>query len=114
MRDPKKPGKAPSGSRASGSSAPGVSGDNSDGGYNAGMAVFSYIIGGIIVWSLIGWGLDNLLGTRWFVLAGGLLGAVGGFYLSYKHNLTRSSSTAAGPVPERKHGPEEGSQSNVE
>jgi ATP synthase protein I len=83
-------------------------------GYNDGIAVFSYIIGGIIVWSLIGWGLDNLLGTRWLVLAGGLLGAVGGFYLSYKHNLTRSSSTGAGPVPERKHGPEEGSQSNVE
>ncbi|MCU1568931.1 MAG: hypothetical protein JWQ56_3868, partial [Pseudarthrobacter sp.] len=56
MRDPKKPGKAAGGGRASGSSAPGVSGDNSDGGYNAGMAVFSYIIGGIIVWSLIGWG----------------------------------------------------------
>lgn len=35
-------------------------GENSDGGYNAGMAVFSYIIGGIIVWSLIGWGLDYL------------------------------------------------------
>ncbi|MFJ6278421.1 hypothetical protein SAMN04488693_103187 [Arthrobacter subterraneus] len=83
-------------------------------GYNDGIAVFSYIVGGIIVWSLIGWGLDNLLGMRWLVLAGGLLGAVGGFYLSYKHNLTRSSSTGAGPVPERKHGPEEGSQSNVE
>ena len=26
----------------------------SNGGYNAGMAVFSYIIGGILVWSLIG------------------------------------------------------------
>ncbi len=61
-----------------------------EGGYNAGIAVFSYIAGGILVWSLIGWGLDNLLGTRWIVLAGALLGAGGGFYLSHMHNLTRS------------------------
>ena len=68
--------------------APGVSTDGSDGGYNAGIAVFSYIVGGIIVWSLIGWGLDNLWGTRWIVLAGALLGAAGGFYLSHMHGLT--------------------------
>lgn len=78
-------------------------------GYNDGIAVFSYIIGGIIVWSLIGWGLDNLLGTRWLVLAGGLLGAVGGFYLSHKHNLTRSDSSGPDSMPERRRGPEEGS-----
>lgn len=114
MPEANQPPRKDAGKAGTSASTPGVSAENSDGGYNAGMAVFSYIIGGIIVWSLIGWGLDNLLGTRWLVLAGGLLGAVGGFYLSYKHNLTRSSSTGAGPVPERKHGPEEGSQSNVE
>lgn len=75
--------------------APGVSEDGGDGGYNAGIAVFSYIVGGIIVWSLIGWGLDNLWGTRWIVLAGALLGAAGGFYLSHMHGLT-SSRTPAG------------------
>ncbi len=80
-------------SRVTGS-APGVSADNNDGGYNAGMAVFSYIIGGIIVWSLIGWGLDNLWGTRWIVLAGALLGALGGFYLSHMHGLTSRRNTA--------------------
>ena len=74
-------------------SAPGVSAENNDGGYNAGMAVFSYIIGGIIVWSLIGWGLDNLWGTRWIVLAGALLGAAGGFYLSHMHGLTSSRNS---------------------
>ncbi|MFE4198178.1 hypothetical protein ACFRJ9_20205 [Paenarthrobacter sp. NPDC056912] len=66
----------------------------SDGGYNAGIAVFSYIVGGIIVWSLIGWGLDNLWGTRWIVLLGALLGATGGFYLSHMHGLTRQSSSS--------------------
>ena len=68
--------------------APGVSDNGRDGGYNAGIAVFSYIVGGIMVWSLIGWGLDNLWGTRWIVLAGALLGAAGGFYLSHMHGLT--------------------------
>jgi F0F1-type ATP synthase assembly protein I len=68
--------------------------DGSDGGYNAGMAVFSYIIGGIIVWSLIGWGLDNLWGTRWIVLLGALLGAAGGFYLSHMHGLTSQGSSS--------------------
>lgn len=67
-----------------------------DGGYNAGIAVFSYIIGGIIVWSLIGWGLDNLWGTRWLVLLGALLGAAGGFYLSHMHGLTSQRSSSGG------------------
>jgi ATP synthase protein I len=67
-----------------------------DGGYNAGIAVFSYIIGGIIVWSLIGWGLDILWGTRWIVLAGALLGAAGGFYLSHMHGLTSSRNSGSG------------------
>ena len=98
MRNARKRGAAGNAHRGSGASAPGVSGDNSDGGYNAGMAVFSYIIGGIIVWSLIGWGLDYLWGTRWFVLAGALLGAVGGFYLSHMHGLT-SSRKKAGERP---------------
>ncbi|MFP5312310.1 MAG: hypothetical protein ACLGH7_07890, partial [Actinomycetes bacterium] len=78
MRDHGKAAGAAHGKRRSGRSAPGVSDTSNDGGYNAGMAVFSYIIGGIIVWSLIGWGLDYLWGTRWIVLAGALLGAVGG------------------------------------
>ena len=94
MPDRKRKGKTGAGKSAATGSAPGVSADNSDGGYNAGMAVFSYIIGGIIVWSLIGWGLDNLWGTRWIVLAGALLGAAGGFYLSHMHGLTSHRNTA--------------------
>ncbi|MHA7281794.1 hypothetical protein [Arthrobacter sp. TMS2-4] len=69
----------------------------SNGGYNAGIAVLSYMIGGIAVWSLIGWGLDNLLDTRWLVLAGAFVGAAGGFYLSHMHNLTQNHT----PDPQR-------------
>ena len=94
MRDPKKPAEGRNGKGGLNGSAPGVSSDGTSGGYNAGMAVFSYIIGGIIVWSLIGWGLDYLWGTRWIVLAGALLGAVGGFYLSHMHGLTSSRKNA--------------------
>lgn len=81
--------------------APGVSENGRDGGYNAGIAVFSYIVGGIIVWSLIGWGLDNLWGTRWIVLAGALLGAAGGFYLSHMHGLTSTGTSADGDTAAR-------------
>ena len=80
-----------------------------EGGYNAGIAVFSYIAGGILVWSLIGWGLDNLLGTRWIVLAGALLGAGGGFYLSHMHNLTRSHLSDPGTTPQGRPEPPENS-----
>lgn len=91
--------------------APGVSAENGDGGYNAGIAVFSYIIGGIIVWSLIGWGLDYLWGTRWIVLAGALLGAAGGFYLSHMHGLTSSRNIAGGNSAAS--GPSEDGNSNA-
>lgn len=47
------------------------------------VAIFGYIAGGILVWSLIGWGLDNLLKTQWMVLGGALLGLIGGTYLSF-------------------------------
>ncbi|HEU4667015.1 MAG TPA: hypothetical protein VFS79_05060, partial [Arthrobacter sp.] len=94
MREPRKHSKGRNGTSGSSGSAPGVSSDGTSGGYNAGMAVFSYIIGGIIVWSLIGWGLDYVWGTRWVVLAGALLGAVGGFYLSHMHGLTSSRNNA--------------------
>jgi ATP synthase protein I len=105
MRDPKKTKETAPGARGSKGSASADSAASTDGGYNAGMAVFSYIIGGIIVWSLIGWGLDYLWGTRWIVLAGALLGAVGGFYLSHMHGLTSSRKNA-----DERHAPSAPSQ----
>ncbi|WP_285725314.1 hypothetical protein [Psychromicrobium xiongbiense] len=77
-------------------------------GYNAGITVFSYITGGILVWSLIGWGLDSLFKTHWIVLIGALAGALGGLYLSFAprfrqghvkgdvHSGTGSSQTGDG------------------
>ncbi|GAB3283939.1 hypothetical protein GCM10027449_27470 [Sinomonas notoginsengisoli] len=68
-----------------------------DRGYNSGMAVFSYVIGGIVVWSLIGWGLDNLLKTRWLVLVGALVGIAGGIYLTMKHGLLTHRKSSGEP-----------------
>lgn len=62
-----------------------------NGGYNSGMIVFSYIIGGIVVWSLIGWILDILLETRWIVLVGALVGLLGGMYLSFARRFRSST-----------------------
>ena len=105
MRDQKKSAAGAHGKPGSNGSAATDSDASTDGGYNAGMAVFSYIIGGIIVWSLIGWGLDNLWGTRWIVLVGALLGAAGGFYLSHMHGLTSYRAPAGEDSPAR--GPSE-------
>ena len=45
--------------------------------YGAAMSLFAAVVGGLIV----GWLLDRWLGTRPWLLAGGLiLGAVAGFY----------------------------------
>lgn len=49
----------------------------------------TYVIGGILVWGLIGLALDYLLDTRGIVIAGALLGAVGGFFLARFHQRHR-------------------------
>lgn len=64
--------------------------------YDSGMRVFSYIIGGIVAWGLIGWFLDNLFETQWLVLVGLLFGAAAGFYLTKVHGLTGSKPAQAG------------------
>lgn len=95
-------GSGPAGKYSAASGNPNNADDN--GGYNSGMIVFSYIIGGIVVWSLIGWVLDILLGTHWIVLAGAFVGLAGGFYLSFARrfgagrskSVDGRSSTAGG------------------
>lgn len=49
----------------------------------------TYSIGGIIAWGLVGLALDYLLDTRGIVIAGALLGAVGGFFLARFHQRHR-------------------------
>ncbi|WP_449373371.1 hypothetical protein [Arthrobacter psychrolactophilus] len=46
---------------------------------------YTYIIGGILLWGLIGWGLDNLLDTGWILFAALPVGAVCGYFLARHH-----------------------------
>jgi len=73
------------------SSSPPNNGSGDDSTYQGGNTVLTYIVGGIIAWGLIGWGLDYLLDTRWLIFAGAVLGAGGGYYLACKHKLTRGA-----------------------
>jgi hypothetical protein len=52
---------------------------------NAGKLDYTYIIGGILLWCLIGWGLDFLLHTAWIVFAAAPIGALCGYYLARHH-----------------------------
>ena len=54
----------------------------------------TYILGGIIAWGLIGLALDHLLHTRGIVIAGTLLGVVGGYYLARFHQRHRRPDEA--------------------
>lgn len=69
--------------------SPGGSGEPAGTGYTGANTVITYVIGGIIAWGLIGWGLDSLLSTRWLWIAGAILGSGGGYYLARQHKLTR-------------------------
>jgi len=44
-------------------------------------SAFSLVIGGVLVWGVVGWLLSEWLGSRLFVMAGLLLGMGGGLYL---------------------------------
>ncbi len=48
-------------------------------------AIVQYLLAGIIALGLIGWSLDSLLGTRWILPAGIVLGAVSGYYVAFAH-----------------------------
>ncbi|CEA08563.1 Putative F0F1-ATPase subunit (ATPase_gene1) [Arthrobacter saudimassiliensis] len=75
--------------------------NNGGAGYDAGMRVFSYIVGGIVAWGLIGLLLDNLFDMRWLVLVGMLFGGAAGFYLAYAHGLTRPVDSTPGGTEAR-------------
>ena len=96
-------GSGPADKYSAASGNPGNLDDN--GGYNSGMIVFSYIIGGIVVWSLVGWVLDILLGTHWIVLAGAFAGLAGGFYLSFARRFGAARSKGADGASSAADGP---------
>lgn len=44
---------------------------------------FGYLVAGVLVYGLVGWGLDRWLGTSFLVVVGILLGAVLGLYMTW-------------------------------
>ena len=64
----------------------------SGGGISGAFMTLLYVVIGIAFWSLVGYGLDLLFGTRWIVWLGALIGAAGGFYLVYYHMQHRKTS----------------------
>ncbi|MCQ1999162.1 AtpZ/AtpI family protein [Arthrobacter zhaoxinii] len=58
-------------------------------------ATVQYLLAGIIALGLIGWSLDSLLGTRWILPAGIVLGAVCGYYVAFAHRRTSGADRPA-------------------
>lgn len=44
-------------------------------------SIFGYLLSGLLIWGGIGWGIDQWLKTRFFLLAGLVLGAGASIYL---------------------------------
>jgi F0F1-type ATP synthase assembly protein I len=65
-------------------------------GVNQGLTVLSYLIGGVLVWSLFGWLADRLLDTEFLLPVGILVGAAGAVYLVIKR-FGQMSPPRAGP-----------------
>jgi len=59
--------------------------------------LIAYLLGGMLAWGLIGWGLDYLLQLSWMKFAGLALGAAGGFYLAVMHRKERAQGRDADP-----------------
>ncbi len=52
---------------------------------------FGYLVSGVLMYGLIGWGLDLWLGTSWLVVIGIVVGAGLGLYLTWsRFNKVRS------------------------
>lgn len=60
---------------------------------------FGYVVSGVAVYGLLGWGADQWLGTSFLVAIGILFGAVLGIYLTISRfdSLFRSTRTEAQP-----------------
>lgn len=58
-------------------------GASADPGPSGAWTVLSHLLSGILVFGGLGWGLDALLGTRWILLIGLLVGGAASFTLIY-------------------------------
>ena len=79
------------------------------GGLAGGLTTLLYVVIGMGFWSLVGWGADHVLGTRWIVILGACIGAVSGVYIVYLHmqeGLRRGSSGEADPDNPHRSGPD--------
>ncbi|GAA1760498.1 AtpZ/AtpI family protein [Kocuria aegyptia] len=80
------------------------------GGLSGGLTTLLYVVIGMGFWSLVGWGADRVLGTRWIVVLGACIGAASGVYVVYLHmqeGLRRSpSSDGADPHNPHQSGPD--------
>jgi ATP synthase protein I len=75
------------------------------GGLAGGLTTLLYVGIGLGFWSLVGWGADRVLGTRWIVVLGACIGAVSGIYVVYLHMQAglRRSPTSDGANPQDPH-----------
>lgn len=75
------------------------------GGLSGGLTTLLYVVIGMGFWSLVGWGADRVLGTRWIVVLGACIGAASGIYVVYLHMQEglRRSLTSDGRDPHNPH-----------
>lgn len=80
------------------------------GGLAGGLTTLLYVVIGMGFWSLVGWGADRVLGTRWIVVLGACIGAASGIYVVYLHmqeGLRRSqASDESDPDSPHQSGPD--------
>lgn len=80
------------------------------GGLSGGLTTLLYVVIGMGFWSLVGWGADRVLGTRWIVVLGACIGAASGIYVVYLHmqeGLRRSqASDESDPDSPHQSGPD--------
>lgn len=75
------------------------------GGVAGGLTTLLYVVIGMGFWSLVGWGADRVLGTRWIVVLGACIGAASGVYVVYLHlqEGLRRGATSDGADPDDPH-----------
>ena len=66
-----------------------------------GLRVLSYLIAGLAVYGFLGWLGDDLLGTKWMLPTGMVLGTAGSVYLIIRRYGRAEQETAKPPTTGR-------------